>query len=391
MKPLRWLPALFLAALAVRLYGSDWLPPTTAEAGGAFATWPFPFEDGRHARWLSALLSALGITIIGGRFATRRSGLTFACGALVLILDPLSLAAGREAGPGGALVLVFALLSWLVAAPPSRASARLALVLALLLSSVLLFPSDRAALEQLPRDASLDAWSSVCGTFLGPLAALLHQIGYSLVPLALIGLVRSNGRRLAALLPVALLAAFLVDGGTPVRLIGFAGAAPILLGLLLIALDHLEARDRLSPGAPLAVIGAAGLVLAVNLPVLVSDLRGGQRFPWSPALDRLAQLERAGDEDVPIYTTLPEPPRRLTDRTVLRLPRTREGLQELLAGTGPRRPLILLLPVEGGRLHGSETPELLDLVEARRVAAFEVRVRRFDLYRYELRGFVLAP
>ena len=387
MKPIRWLPALFLAALAVRLYGSNWLPPTSAEAGGAYRSLLFPLDDYRQARWLCALLGALGITIVCGLFATRQSRLTFLCGALVLVLDPLSLAASREAGPGGALVLAFALLGWLVAAPPKRNGFRLALLGTLLLSLAMLLPADRTALQNLPLDASLGAWASVCGTFFGPLCALVHQIGYSLVPLALMGLVRPSGRRLVTLLPIAVLAAFLVDAGPPQRLIAFAAAAPVLLGLLLIALDHLASLERKSPGLPLAVLGSAGLILAVNLPVVVSDLRGGQRFPWPPALQRLQEIEPDLPTHTPIYTTTPEPAELLTNRPVKRLPTTPEGLQKLLAET---RPLVVLLPLEGGQLHGSTTPGILSALESIRVASFEVRVRRFDLYRYEVRGFVFS-
>ncbi|MFH0943800.1 MAG: hypothetical protein V2A76_01270 [Planctomycetota bacterium] len=385
MKSLRWLLPLFLIALAIRTHGATWLPPTAAEASGDFQSLLLPLAEFRYSRIVCALCGSLAASIVCGAFFARVSRPTLVAGAAVALSDPLSIAASREAGPGGPLALAGALLTLLLIAPPMGRKARL--LVGALAAVVLAFaiPADRTAIAAFPRDATLTAWDSVCGSWFGPACLLIHHVGYAAAPLALIGLSHRTGRRLAILLPFAILAALWVDGGQLHRLSVLAAVSPVAVALLFLTLDRVARADRLSSRSALGVLGMAGLVIAVNLPVLVSDLKSGQRFPWPPALQGLAALDPVLPPETPVYTSTPTPLEWLSNRPIRMLPPDLEQVEALLGGP---RPLVFLLPVEGGEVHGVDDPGVLRLLEGRSLPAFEIRVKRFDLYRYEVRAFV---
>lgn len=385
MKSLRWLLPLFLIALAIRTRGATWLPPTVAEASGDFRSLLLPLAEFRQARIVCALLGSLATVLICGAFFARVSRLTFLAGAAVALLDPLSIAASREAGPGGPLALAAALVALLLIAPPKGRMARILIGSLAAVALALAIPSDRAALAALPADATLSLWNSVCGKVLGAICLLIHHIGYAAAPLALIGLTHPTGRRLAILLPFAMLAAPWIDGGQLHRLSALAAVSPVVVALLFLTLDRVARADREAARSALGLLGVAGLVVAVNLPVLVSDLKSGQRFPWPPALQRLSTLDPALPAETPVYTSTPAPLAWLSSRPIFKLPQDPDQVAALLDNS---RPLIVLLPIEGDTIHGMDDPAILRRLEGRSLAAFEVPVRRFDLYKFEVRAFI---
>ncbi|MFG0316855.1 MAG: hypothetical protein ACF8XB_06255, partial [Planctomycetota bacterium JB042] len=242
---------------------------------------------------------------------------------------------------------------------------------------LLAFPADATLVASLPADPTVTAWADLAGPVPGGALLLLHHLGYALVPLALAGLSRrpGPGLGLGALVGVAL--GLLIDQVALGRLSALAGAAPFVLALAGLALARLAERER----GGRAALGLATVVAAVNAPSFVSDVRSGQRFPWPIALKRL------DDGGGPIHTTFPAPLRRDTDREVVPLPDDEAALSALLDAGGA----TLLIPVEGGRAWAAATDDLLATIERRRLAAFEVRVKRFDLYRFEVRAFILPP
>lgn len=380
MRQALWLVPIFAIALAVRLLGSSSLPPSLAEATGASAALlPLDLEM-VPARQLAALLGALAATLICALFLGEGRRLLLGCAALLTLFDPLSLAACHEAGPGGALSLASALLVLLVMKPPANWPARIGCGLASLLLVGGAMPGDPGALAALPADATLVAWQSVCGDALGAPLWSVHHLGYALLPLAVAGLLFRRGALLGMLVLVAAGLALLMDGGEPRRLSACAGLAPPLLALALNTIRTIARRE--GPGLPLSTLGVTLLVLAVNAPLLVSDLKSGQRFPLPVALDRLDD-----SADVPIVTTTPALIRSSVDRqsrTIRELPADLFGLERMLQED---RPLDFVLPVEGGRLYASADPSLLERIEFEKLADFEIRVKRFDLYRYEIRVF----
>ncbi|MBI4881033.1 MAG: hypothetical protein HY812_15455, partial [Planctomycetes bacterium] len=150
----------------------------------------------------------------------------------------------------------------------------------------------------------------------------------------------------------------------------------------LLVVEKAARLDRKEGRAPLAALALIGVVVAVQAPVLLSDMKGGPRFPWRAALLRLDRTEQSG---AAIHTTQPRVVETLTGREVRDLPGSAKELDALLSGGAPA---VLLLPIEGGALYGASDPSLLAEVERRRVASFEIMTRRFDLYRFEVRAFI---
>jgi len=370
----------FVAALGVRLRGLFGLPPTAAEAVDAWTAAVLPLTSLDAGRTAAAIASAAAVAVLVAAFARRRGtdgvSLVAAVAALAL-LDPLGLVVGREAGGGAFLQLASALITGLIVAPPRARAGRLVIVLLAAVALLLALPADCATLAAVPSDPALAAWNS----FLGPLAGvpllLLHHLGYAIVPLAAAGLDRERAGRLAALAVAGVLLATAIDGGVPLRLSSFGAVGPPVIALAGLALG----RVAEGVGTRFALPGLVLLIVAVNAPVLVSDLRASHRFPWPIALKKLPE------GDGPIWTTQPAPLRLDTEREVRALPSDADALAALLdAGDA-----TILIPVEGGRAWAADPPDLLAELESRRVADFEVRVRRFDLYRYELRAFIFPP
>lgn len=378
-------PATFLAALAVRGRGLWDLPPTAGEATDAWRgllTIVGPFGENFEAgRGVSAAASALALAVLVVAFlrldTTRFGTYRAAAIAALALFDPLGLVAGREAGPGALLQLAGASLVFLALAPPRSAGARAGVSLLIAALLVGAWPADPSPVRALPPDAVITAWAGFLGPWPGGALLLLHHLGYALVPLAATALDRRPAGRLLAVALAGLLAAIIVDGGAPIRLTSFAAVSPPVLALVGLALERVSGRP--APGRTLA--GIVLLVAAVNGPVFVSDLRSAQRFPWPIALKQLPPEEGA------LWTTVPEPLRSDTDREIRALPAEDDALAALLDAGG----LTILVPVEGGRAWGARTDDLLATLERRRLATFEVRIRRFDLYRFELRAFIFPP
>jgi len=385
MKSVRWLLPLFLVALVIRTRGATWLPPTVAEASDAFRSLLLPLSDFHDSRLFSGLCGSLAAVVICGAFFGRMSRLPFLAGACVALLAPLSIAASREAGPGGPLALAFALLCLLLISPPRKVPVRIVVGVLAAAFIALAIPADRAAVAALPMDPTARLWFSTCGFIAGTACLLLHHVGYAAVPLALAGIATREGRRVAVLLPLAIVAALWLDGGELHRLSALAAVSPVAVSLLWLFLERAARTDSESSRSPLGAAALSALVIAVNLPVLVSDVKSGQRFPWPPALQRLKALDPPLAETTPIYTTTTPPVAWLTERPVLPLPDDPAELETLLETT---RPLVVLLPVEGGVAYGAEETGLLETLEARGLPAFESRVKRFDLYRFEVQGYV---
>ncbi len=382
MRPLL-VPGAFLAALALRTKGWRDLPPTAAEATDAWRGLVDPtlgggFETGRL---VAAVAGALAVAVVVLAFTRRDrspAGTSVALAVAGLsLLDPLGLAAGREAGPGAFVQLAAAFAALLALAPPPTLLGRGLLAGLGVIPLVAALPVAPSPVSSLPADPTVAAWADLAGAIPGGALLLLHHLGYALVPLALAGLARRPGLRLGLGVLAGVALGSVLDQGALHRLSVAAAASPFALALAGLALERLAESER----GGRAVLGVAALVAAVNAPTFVSDVRSGQRFPWPIALKRL------DDGGGPIHTTLPAPLRRDTDRQVLPLPDDEAALAALLDAGGA----TLLIPVEGGRAWAAATDDLLATIERRRLATFEVRVKRFDLYRFEVRAFIFPP
>ncbi len=376
MKDLRCVLLVFGAALLLRLLAVHSLPATSAEAEGAYTAWWSGFASLTAARVVAAFLSSGAVAVLFLTFAAAPRPTAWLV-AVLGVLDPLGLAAGREAGAGGALALSAALGAFLLLRPPAARGGRAALAAAAAALVGLAWTS--AAPGAAPADPMVLAWRSIAGPALGVVLLVLHHVGYSVAPIAIGGMATERGRWLAVPLGLYALLGWLLGGDGPDRLIAFAGVSPIALAAAAVALERFVVADARRV-APLAI---ATLLLAVNAPVFVSDLLGGLRFPWGAALHRANELTAA---DVPIYTTTPDVTARLTARDVHPLPETDAELDALLFGD---QPCVILIPVEGGAAYGATRPDLVEVIERERVATFEATARRFDLYRFEVRAYVV--
>ncbi len=369
---------LFGLALSIRTHGLLAPPPTAAELCARCPGAGLLAEHLEAWRWVAAGSSALAALLVFAAFAASSSRVTACAAAVLAVLDPLALAAAREAGPGATLALASALLVLLALRPPRGPWRRAVLCAAAALCAL---PACGGA-PGLPRDAVFAVWEDYLGTAGGALGVLAHHAGYALLPLALAGLCSARGRRLLPLLLLAAALAACADQGAPRRLATLAAFAPILTAAALLIVEQAARLDREQGRAPLAAFALVGLVVATQAPVLISDLTGGTRFPWRAALDRLERLERGG---APIYTTQPLAVATVTGREVRALPESAPELDALLESGAPA---VLLLPLEGGALFGTSEPALLARIERRKVASFEVKARRLDLYRFEVRAFI---
>lgn len=376
--------AWFAAALAPRLVACRSLDLTVGEATAAHRTWLELAPSVPAARALAAVLAAAAVPLVfalaranGGRAAAR-----FA--AAFCALDPLSCLAGREAGPGGALALLGALL--LAALEPRLARGfRIGAAAAALLCGALALPGAPALVQALPLDPAFLAWRELGSAVAAGALAVVHQLGYALVPLGLGGIALScRGRGLLAL-GAALGLAVAAEAGSPHRLVAFAALSPPLAlaaGRLLGAVAERECRTA---RWPTGAFGLFALALAVNAPVLASDLRSAQRFPWQRAFASLDAGERAS---LPLYSSAPAPLAAIAGRAVQPLPQDGPTLARLLAGQAP---LALFVALEGNLPYGALDEAALAAIEATTYPASTSAVSRFDLLRLGIRVYRLGP
>lgn len=316
-----------------------------------------------------ALIGCAAIVVLAHAFA--RAGMDRAAwiASIALALDPLAVAAGRAGAATSAAALGCACLcAWmLVPAPTGRERALYGLVAAACLGAALL-PS----FAPWSIDPSFFAWSESHASTLGAALAVAHHVGEAALPLAVLGALR-RPRLLAVLVPAI---AFALLAG-PGRLESFAGVSAIVAALLGVGLGALPR----SAGAV-----ALAFSLAVSAPALLSDLKPGRRFPFAEA----AAWLRGHAAGATLYTTAVPSLRGAigSGAAVEPLPADAAAMDALLRSPGAK---ALVLPVEGERLFGAFDPALLARLEARRLADFEITLRRFDLYRFEVRVFRLAP
>lgn len=376
---MRILPAaigVFLVALGLRLMGNEELAPTLFEAKGLFHSWLFDFaESVTTSRAMGAFAGALASVLLVVAF--RNTPPTAAAVGLLAAADPLGVASCREAGSGGMLSLAATLAVFAVLSPTRHKLGTLLITLLGLFLLLLAIPADRAAIAALPPDPTLAAWSGQLGFTLGILLMVCHHAGYALVPTALAGVFERKGKPLLLLAALGVCIAFWIDGNGPVRLSSLAVLSPILVAMAGLALEHLRSRDN----SRLAMPGLMLLILVVNLPVLISDIGMGQRFPWAQA------LEEIGDGEEPLYTTTPEVLTSLTEREVRPLPDSEADVMALLSD--PTMSGWVLLPCEGGQVYGTTSSEMIDSIEKRQLSHFEATASRYDLYRFEVRGYRL--
>lgn len=419
----------FVAALVPRLIGvvvrADAHSLSNAEALALPIDDPASFLVALQAARLEAVVASAWAVALVTAAAERVAGRSGALAAAALgVLCPLSILAGREAGPGAASeciaasVLLFAVV---VAHKPSRpallASLASIAAAALLMLRAPVVPAGVSGGDL--ADPVFTPWAEAATNALAPALAAVHHLGYTLPLLGIAGLFAApapsfRGGTRALLVIIAILTLGLVGAHEPLRLSLLAPLATVFVlpAAVLIGRAADDRRigdaDKSTPGAlppgRLAALGLFSLAFAGMTPVLLSDVRQGARFPWSLALTHktLAQTsdehrrDGAATNEAPetvLYSTTPAPVARLLGRAVLPLPSDDNEVRALLedsAGDGDRSSdgdaptRVLLLPVEGGRLHGARA-ELLPLIESLQFADQEARASRFDLYRFEVR------
>lgn len=386
MTPRRAFLLVTIAALALRLFGVVYGPPlslTDHEARGGLL-WQATPTQVLGVRIVSALASSLAAGVLCG--ALLRSGRpTGALAAAALgVLSPLSVAAAREAGAGGAVELMCAMVC-----------ARL-LLLDDLKARWRMLPSFAAACllptwtlgHPAPASPAFVRWRVLDSDTLAAVLAGSHHLGYALPLLAILGLAQREARALILPACLALMLAVAIPRGAPHHLSDLAGFNPVIIALAALFFERL-ARAEAERAAPFAARALLFVVLAVQSPVLLSDLISGLRLPWHAALDEAqGGLTAAERSDARIFTSLPIALDRLLPTPhapILALPPTQAELDALL--TGAHGPRVIVLAVAGGRAYGDCDPAAVDWIERHMLADHTFRARRFDLYRFEIRVY----
>lgn len=228
-----------------------------------------------------------------------------------------------------------------------------------------------------PNDALFLAWSDFGPPACSRLYAVVHHVGYALVPLALWTLIGPQRRPFLWALGVAAVGVVLADRLAFSRFALLAAFAPVLVAAAAHAVLELRRAAPHASEGNLRAFGLVLVILAVNAPVLASDaLTHGPRLPRVVA--PLAS-------PLPVFTTAPET---FTDARAKDLPAALPEGTELDAILA--RPFRILLPIVNGRLWRGDL-EQLRAVERQALPATETRGKRFDLYRFEVREYTSAP
>jgi hypothetical protein len=338
------------------------------------------------ALWLFAVITPFALLqACGARDATER-----VLALAVFAFDPLSIAAvygasafpwtssaiapGPDALIGSTLCCAGAGVVWTLFATSKtqrRAGGALALIAGVCATwFALRYPPTHD-------DALFLAWTEFGPPALARVYAVLHHVGYAIVPLALLQCATPARRPLLLALAFALVAVALADRWTFARFASLAAFAPVLTSAAVRTVIELRRTATDAQRGALRAFGLVLVVLAVDAPVLVSDaLSHGPRLPRPSA--------PSGGVAPPTYTTAPEAFTSAAAKSQPQeLPRG-AALDAVLA-----RPFRVLLPVVNGHPWRGDR-EQMRAVERITVPAAETRATRFDLYRFEVREYVRA-
>ncbi len=352
--------ALLLAGLGLRIAVAR-APGTSFSdlAGGSrgITTWAFT---------IGAEMAALAITALLLFKCGRRTaaGLALAIGAL----DPLRVAAAGG-GPSCVAPAVLGACALALACGPGLLLRTLGAAGFVVLAAGFVAP---VPLGGVPDPWPL-AWSD--DARVGAVCAGLNHFGWMAVVLAAFGLVRSplGSRPIFAFVLAA--GAWALCPGWHDRLAAFVALSPALVAGAALALESVAEKSACAARVLFA------LVVLANAPTLVSDAGGGLRFPTSAAIAALSDDDRRDSEIVaPTPALFSE-----TGARVVVLEKSE--LPAVDVTKGPAR--IVILPILNERAC-DVSPEVLDAVERLTTPAFEHRMRRFDLYRLELRVYRLG-
>lgn len=233
-------------------------------------------------------------------------------------------------------------------------------------------------------DALFLAWSEFGPPALARVFAVVHHVGYAVLPLALWTFVSPARRSFLVAGAAALCVVLLVDRLGFARFASLAVFAPVITAAAVHAILELRRSAADPRDGALRAFGLVLVVVAVNAPVLASDaLSRGPRLPQVRGTKSSPGAANASPAaELAVHTTLPDAFVGATAKTPpQRLPSGAE-LETLLGG-----PFRILLPVVNGRLAGGDDATLR-AVERVVVPTSETRATRFDLYRFEVREYV---
>lgn len=380
--------------LLVRLIGIGSFPVNDRELLGA--GWPslvpeMPLVVGRL---VAAFASTLAILLVAW---PRKDDPGFGpIAGLLLALDPLSILAASESSSAASLALCGAVM---IRAPvfdrseitKSRATTRMIVTgvaamvaIAILVASALRSPS--------ATDPTLLAWYGDSAPSIAQRFAAFHHLGYTLVPLALVSIAAIPGVR-SRFVGIALLVLPIVSlRAGHHTLTDFALISPPLASFAARTIASFRRKEAASGRAALVTPALLLLVLAVNAPILLSDALTGLRFPWKHVAAWLRSREALAPGDTIVFSTAVELTRRALgpEWTVLPMPPLDEDSQFPKDAHGKKR--VVVIPVTSGFAHGAPTDStVLQAIEAIKAPDFAPLSRRFDLYRLEVRVFVLDP
>lgn len=402
------LAAIVGAGLLVRLIGIESLPVNDRELFGT--GWPsfaaeLPLVVGRL---VAALASTLAVLLVAW---PRKDDPGFGpVAGILLALDPLSILAASESSSAGFLALGGAVILRTGGAVILRASDAVILraggaarsdgsqgigairlvALGVAGIGVVAILVVRASHSPDATDPALLAWYGDSAPWIAQRFAAFHHLGYTLVPLALasIALVQSVVFRVVALT----LLAFPIVLFRPEHhgFTDFALISPVLASFAARTIASFRRREQVSGRPALVTPALVLLVLAVNAPILLSDALTGLRFPWKHVKAWLQSRDDLAPANTIIHSTAVELTRRALgpEWTVEAIPPL-DPNSRLPEGTeGKRR--VVVIPVTSGFAHGeSADSTVLRAIEAIKAPDFAPLSRRFDLYRLEVRVFVL--
>lgn len=365
--------AIVAVSLGVRLIGVTWFPPNERELVGFLGS---PLWVGRV---ISALATALAVLVIA--WPRPGDGSFGRVAGLLLAFDPLSILAAHESPKAALLNLGGALLARSLGA---RRGFLIGVVAVAAFAFAWTMPGAAGSRSAEP---ALVAWYGDDHSALAIRLAAIHHLGYAVLPLALGSFLALRGFG-GALLLLGLVLAGLGDRST---ITDFAVVSPIVACCAAATIARLRAREVELGRAPLAIPASLALVLAVNAPVLASDALTGLRYPWNAVRAWLESRRDLDPATTIVHTTDVELARAALGPRFRIEPIDASAIIESGSTTqGAEGPRVIVIPVSSGIASGrSEDAPWLTRVESRKVPDFAPLARRFDLYRLELRVFVL--
>lgn len=358
--------AVFLIALLSRAAELPDLPLSQDELPGVRPALLEVLGDPPFARVAALSFSAVAAAALFAALAPR-GRVEHAAAGLLVLADPLAALAAREGSAAALLHVAAALWAWRTLSSHSRSVRRWLGVAAFLLAAASL-PADFSARRTMPPHPAVAAWEPRFSP--SPTAAAwLHESGWAPPLLALFGL-SAAGRRARG--------PFLF--GALVLCASRAGRAPSLPELAAlspgVALSLFEWGRSLG-GRRLAAL--AFVAAALEAPTLVPDLRTSHRFAWPAALLDLPEGARVVSPAAPLV----QAECRRLGRADLDVAAPSAG--DVPAGAWTLVPVVAQVPWPPG------AAPLLERLERRGMAERDLLVRRFDLYRYEIRRFPPRP